>query len=123
MTLNTEMKSAKTTFLSVLILLVTHIAWGQSHDVFTQDRVDPVKMVKLFPNPATDFLSIKFETPQARTVKLTLHNIIGNSLEVESEIIDDFEIRLRVKDLPSGYYLLAMKDDSNQRSAFKFLKR
>ena len=114
---------SKTIFLSILILLVAHFAWGQNHDVFSQDHVEPIKLVKLFPNPATDFLTIKFETPLAKSIKLTLHNIIGNSLEVESEIVDDFEIRLRVKDLPPGYYLLAIKDDGNQRSSFKFLKR
>ena len=117
------MKLGKTIFLSLLILLITHFAWGQSHDDFSQDRTEPIKLVKLFPNPATDFLIIKFQTPLARTVKLTLHTIIGNSLEVESEIVDDFEIHLRVKDLPSGYYFLAMKDDGHQSSSFKFLKR
>ncbi len=117
------MKSAKTIILSILILLVTHLAWSQSHDSFSENHAEPIKLVKLFPNPATDFLIIKFETPLARTVKLTLHTIIGNSLEVESEIVDDFEIHLRVKDLPSGYYFLALKDDGHQSSSFKFLKR
>ncbi len=117
------MKLAKTVILSFLILLVTHFAWGQSHDAFYQENTEPIKLVKLFPNPATDFLVIKFETPLARTVKLTLHTIIGNSLEVESEIVDDFEIHLRVKDLPTGYYFLAMKDEGHVQSSFKFLKR
>ena len=88
------MKSVKTIVLGILILLVTHFAWGQSHDAFSQNHTEPIKLVKFFPNPATDFLIIKFETPLARTVKLTLHTIIGNSLEVESEIVDDFEIGL-----------------------------
>lgn len=79
--------------------------------------------MKIFPNPATDYLSIKFEAPLAKTIKLTLHNIIGNSLEVESEIVDDHEIRLKVKDLPAGVYLLALKEDGRSQSCFKFLKR
>ena len=82
------MRFDKILFFSVLILFVTQIAWGQNHDVFSPDRTDPIKSVKIFPNPATEYLSIKFETPLAKTIKPTLHNIIGNSLEVESEIFN-----------------------------------
>ncbi len=117
------MRSLRTIFSSVLILLVSHAAWAQSHDPFSQDRSDPIKLVKIYPNPATDYLSVKFEMPLAKSVKMTLHNIIGNDLEVESEIVDEYEIRIRVKDLPAGVYLLAVKDTDNSQNAFKFLKR
>ena len=117
------MKLIKTIVFAVFGLLVTQFAVAQSHDVFsTSTVVEPIKSAKVFPNPATDYLSIKFETPIAKTVKVTLHNIIGNSLEAETEIVDEFEIRLRVKELPTGYYLLALKDDGNARGSFKFLK-
>ena len=117
------MRPPKTIIFSVLILLVTQLAWGQNHDPFTPDHNDPLKSVKIFPNPATDYLSVKFETPLAKTVKMTLHNIIGNILELESEIVDDYEIRIRVKELPAGVYLLAVRDAGNSQNSFKFLKR
>jgi len=103
--------------------LLTQFAVAQSHDAFAVATVvEPIKSAKIFPNPATEFLSIKFEAPIAKTVKVTLHNIIGNNLEVETEVVDEFEIRLRVKDLPTGYYLIALKDEGNARGSFKFLK-
>lgn len=117
------MKCTKTIFFSVLIGFVTQFAWGQVYDASFPDPNDPIKSVRLFPNPATDYLRVKFEAPVARTAKLELHSIIGNSLEVESEIIDDYEIHIKVKDLPTGYYLLDVKNEGNKRSAFKFLKR
>lgn len=107
---------------SLLIVLTTQFAVAQQHDPFAQPQ-DPIKMVKIFPNPAVDYLNVKFETPSAKTIKITLHNIIGNTLDVESEIIDDFEIRLKVKDLPAGVYLLAVKDSGNSQNSFKFIKR
>ena len=116
------MRTVKTIIFTVFALWITQLAVAQSHDSFASPSVDPVKSVKIFPNPATDYLSIKFETPIARTIKVTLHNIIGNLLEVESEIVDEYEIRLKVKDLPTGYYLLALRDDGNSRSSLKFLK-
>jgi len=83
-----------------------------------------LKSVNISPNPAVEYLSVKFENPIAKKAKLTVHNVIGNAVEVEAETIDEFEIRLRVKDLPVGYYLLAVRDEeSNSRSTIKFLKR
>ncbi len=116
------MRCSKPIVFAVIALWLTQFAVAQNHDSFALVSVDPVKSVKIFPNPATDFLSIKFETPIAKTIKVTLHNIIGNSLDVETEIVDEFEIRMKVKDLPTGYYLLALRDEGNSRSSIKFLK-
>jgi hypothetical protein len=83
-----------------------------------------INTVSIFPNPAIEFLNVKFEEPIAKTARLTIHNVIGNIVDVESETIDEHEIRLKVKDLPVGYYLLAVRDEeSNSRSTLKFLKR
>jgi hypothetical protein len=80
--------------------------------------------VKLYPNPAVEYLNVSFDEPIAKHSRLTVHNIIGNVLDVETETIDDHEIRVRVKDLPVGYYLLAIRDEqNNSRSTLKFLKR
>ena len=89
---------------------------SQQHEQF--------KSVKLYPNPAIEFVSVKFETPQARKVKFSLHNIIGSEMPLESEIIDDFEVHIKVKDFSTGVYLLSIKnDDTGHKSAFKFLKK
>lgn len=80
--------------------------------------------VSVFPNPAIEYLNVKFNEPIAKTAQLTVHNVIGNAVDVEAETIDEHEIRLKVKDLPVGYYLLAVRDEgSNSRSTIKFLKR
>ncbi len=83
-----------------------------------------INSVSIFPNPAIEYLNVKFDAPIAKKAKLTIHNVIGNAMEVESETIDEHEIRLKVKDFPVGYYLLAVRDEeSNSRSTIKFLKR
>lgn len=82
------------------------------------------KSVHLFPNPAMEFVDVRLDQFPAQNVKLTVHNIIGNELQVETEILDEHLIRVKVKDLVSGYYLLAVKDEeSNFRGTYKFLKR
>jgi hypothetical protein len=82
------------------------------------------KSVQLFPNPATEFIDVKIDQFPADKINLTLHNIIGNKLEVETEVLGEHLIRVKVKELASGYYLLAVKDEESKfRGTYKFLKR
>jgi len=112
----------KTTLLALLILIGSQ-AIAQTHEeVFRAN--DPTKSVQIFPNPATDYVSLKFETPIAKTVRLEFHTIIGTTVELEHEVIDEFEIKVKVKDLSAGYYVVGVHDaQSGSRAIHKFLKR
>ena len=108
------------------ILLTAIVSMGQMKDevLFHQRTGDPIKSVSIFPNPAVEFVHVKFEAPIAKQVRLTLHNVIGNVMELESEVIDEHEIKIRVKELATGYYLISVKDQEiNLSSTYKFLKR
>jgi hypothetical protein len=88
------------------------------------ERQDISKIVHVFPNPAVDFVNVRVETSKSENLKITLHNIIGNEMRVESEIVDEHEVRIHVKDLSTGYYLLAIKDPENDlRLVYKILKK
>ena len=101
--------------------------WAQQSppdDFPISQEVDIAKSVHIFPNPATEYVHVKVDELPAEKVQLTLHNIIGNEVEVEKEIVNEHELRVRVKDLASGYYLIALKDDDSKfRGTYKFLKR
>src|SRR5258707_1590984 len=113
----------KAVLLFMIVLIAGQVCYGQVHDESFRPG-DPVKSAQVYPNPATDYLTIKFELPIAKTSKLAFHSIIGSSLELEQEVIDEFEIRVKVKDLPTGYYILAVHDtQNNARGIYKFLKR
>lgn len=119
--------------MNTLKLILFVLAIGISASLTGQEKpengsgmpaADQAKQVKLYPNPAVEFLTVKFETPQAKTAKLVLHNIIGNELETETEVIDDFEVKIKVKDLSSGFYLLLVKNEhTGLKGAYKFLKK
>ena len=112
--------------LLALLAAAAQTGWAQTQpeeNLQAQER-DITKSVHIFPNPATEFIHVKVEQFAASKVKLSLHNIIGNLVEIETEIIDEHEIRVKVKDLASGYYLLAVKEEeAKYRGTFKFLKR
>lgn len=109
----------------VLTLAGGAFAQGPGSSVFEQGgRAETSKSVHLYPNPTTEFVHIRLESINIDHVKVSMHNIIGNELPIETEKIDDHELRIRVKDFDSGYYLLALRDEqSNFRGTYKFLKR
>ncbi len=85
--------------------------------------IDPSPKVEIYPNPATEFIRLKMEIEDHKQVKISVHNIIGNPIEVEMEVTTE-QVVLNIKDLPSGYYLLSLKTENpHYRGTYKFLKR
>lgn len=116
----------KLLFAFACVLMTAIVTMGQVKDepFFNQRNPDPLKSVSVFPNPAVEFVSVRFEAPIAKQVRLSVHNVIGNTMELENEVIDEHEIKIRVKDLATGYYLISVKDDRvNFSNTYKFLKR
>ena len=110
----------------ILTLAASAYAQGPGGPGYEQGgvRTEIAKSVHLYPNPTTEFVHIRLETLNIDHVKVSMHNIIGNELPIETEKIDDHELRIRVKDFDAGYYLLALRDEqSNFRGTYKFLKR
>lgn len=114
-------------FYSIVFFLfvLTFSANGQSREEYdSQQGPFASNAIQIYPNPAIDFVHVRLEKVPARQVTLSVHNIIGNEMRVESEVISENEIRIRVKELDAGYYLLALKDDEEHiRGTYKFLKR
>ena len=99
------------------------VAQGPGFEGEQPDRLDAKRGVTLFPNPTTDFISIRFENINVSQMTVSMHNIIGNEISITPEQIDDHELKIRVKDFDAGYYLLALKDDQSKfRGTYKFLK-
>jgi len=95
-----------------------------SYDAEQPERNDKTKAVHIFPNPAVEYVHVKLEHVNMDNVKVSMHNIIGNEINIETERIDEHELRIRVKDFDAGYYLIALKDaQSKFIGTYKFLKR
>ena len=79
--------------------------------------------IKLYPNPAPDYLYVELGMLESANVSLSVHNVIGNEIRPEVETIDEHQVRVTVKDLSPGYYFLSVKDNASKfRGIFKFLK-
>ncbi len=117
--------------LYLLILVVsfsTSVGWAQNTEEIAslpeRNVFDPTESFQVFPNPTVDYIHIKNEQVDMHLLKLSLHNIIGNEMPVDVEVVDEHEIKVKVKDMPPGYYLIVLKDElSKFRGTYKFLKR
>jgi hypothetical protein len=118
----------------VRLLLVVFLAsamqwgWAQTQPEEPTARIYPefdlAKSVTIFPNPATEYVNIKVAEFTVDKVTVTLHNILGNRMDIETEVVNEHELRVKVKDLASGYYLIAVKEEETKfRGTFKFVKR
>lgn len=113
---------------TVLVLIVSGVSGTFAQEQGTPsaqiERADLSKSVQIFPNPSVEYVHVRIEQVQAADLRVSLHNIIGNEMSVETEIVNEHEIRLKVKDLDAGYYLIALRDDKiHFRGTYKFLKK
>jgi hypothetical protein len=114
------------TIILLFLCSITLASLGQVRQDYEapQSRPDSAKGVEIFPNPAVDYVHVRFEHLVSNNIRFTVHNIIGNEIQIETELVDEHEVRIRVKDLNAGYYLLALKDnEENFKGIYKFLKR
>lgn len=108
-------------FLLFILIAISSQLFAQNDE---ERNTDPVKTAQVYPNPATDFLTLKFESPIAPNVRLEFFSIIGAPIKVEREVIDETEIRVYVKDLSAGYYVVSIQNvQNNSRTIQKFLKK
>ncbi|AHM60512.1 hypothetical protein D770_11275 [Flammeovirgaceae bacterium 311] len=92
---------------------------------FSGDRViDPRSDVKLFPNPAVEYLIVEINSQDLSSVSFELNNIIGNNFDIRSEPMGNNRYKIYVKDLRPGYYFITLKDDnSSYKRTYRFLKK
>lgn len=123
MRINIKMRLLNLIFL-LFLLVISEVSFAQGIEAGVPERADVSKSVSVYPNPASDFVNIKLAVLNANKTKLTLYNILGNEIQAETEVISDTEIRVRVKELSTGYYLIAVRDEQTQfKGTYKFLKR
>ena len=92
---------------------------------FFEDKVlEPRSDVKLFPNPAVDYLIVEIKDEQMTSVEFELNNIIGNIFSLRSEKLEGNRYKFYVKDLSPGYYFLTIKDNNTgYKRAYRFVKK
>lgn len=110
--------------LGILFLGATAYAQTAEYPSYASNDLKIENKIQIYPNPSVDFLKVNIEESSLVNPKIVVHSIIGSRLEVVSEKLSKDEFKVDVTNLPAGYYLLAVKDESTGFSqTYKFLKR
>ena len=121
------MRSLAAILIIGVLIASTFESKAQYREDLAGDPPSVSKSIHIYPNPtneSSDFVNVRIAPLNSHKVKLVLHNIIGNEITTDTEVVDEHELRFRVKDLASGYYLLTVRDsETNFRATYKFLKR
>ena len=95
------------------LISFTTVTASSVNSTLSVDPIDINDFVKVYPNPATDYLFIKSNL----NYQSTLYNVAGQ------RVMQSNAKTLNVVDLPSGVYLLQLKSEINTISTFKIIKK
>ena len=104
----------------VLMLGVAVPSMAQSSNGgFDQSNV----RIDIYPNPASDHLTVDLSEVNVQNVTFELRSMIGNSIRVNPEKVGYQQYRIQLKHYATGYYFLIIQDEQARfKKAIKFLK-
>lgn len=80
-------------------------------------------LIKVFPNPVKDILTVQIQLVNSNTAKIILSNIFGETITERSVKTPLSTINVPLQNLISGIYFLRVLDlNGNQLSNFKIIK-
>ncbi|MFT4536659.1 MAG: hypothetical protein ACI9P5_004035 [Saprospiraceae bacterium] len=74
------------------------------------DDIKVVENINIFPNPATDFITIKIENGNSENIKTQLHALDGTAIAIENS--DGDNLTMDVSGLNAGIYLLEISQNT-----------
>jgi polyribonucleotide nucleotidyltransferase len=121
------MKLIRLLTLALTIFLVTPAVMAQQDgelNRFANTSISEENKVSIYPNPAIEYIQVKIENSSLQDPQVLLYNIIGNPVEVQIKVTDEDTYQIDIKELPTGYYFVAIKDENSYfRETYKFVKR
>ncbi|MCB0844311.1 MAG: T9SS type A sorting domain-containing protein [Bacteroidetes bacterium] len=84
-----------------------------------EDLLDP-QTIKVYPNPASDFVNIEIEPEYLGKTELTLYSLQGQRLHRQS--VNQITERISIGHLPQGTYILMVKHADGRRLSQRIVK-
>jgi hypothetical protein len=86
--------------------------------------VNQYEELYLYPNPATDLITIISEKDDVKSVHVDIVSISGVTLQTETlEFNSDGEVRLYINSIPPGFYFVRIKTNNEDLKVLRLLKR
>lgn len=87
-----------------------------------ENAATPVKSIHIYPNPASESLSLAIENINSAPVNIIVYNILGEVVLKQAEEFSADVITLNIENLTPGIYLISCNNDGI-RYAGKFVKQ
>lgn len=95
----------KTIFYIFLFTGLSYAGYSQSKST---PLADVIKIVKVYPNPATSFINFEFEKNYDASHTITIFNFIGK--KVEDVKVTDQKLNVSLTDFYRGIYIYQLRD-------------
>jgi len=84
-----------------------------SEVILVKREIDGLSILSVFPQPADDYLEIKFQAPNAEEYNFYLLDILGRELSKETIFFEEGinNYKLNTQNISSGNYLLLLKNE------------
>ena len=110
--------------IAMFVGIASYAQNGPEYPSYSSSDLKIENRIHIYPNPSVYFLKVTIEESNLVDPQIVIHTIIGNKLQVDFQKTTSNEFVVDVKNLPAGYYLIAIKDEITGFSeTYKFLKR
>ena len=84
-------------------------------NVVSVNEIEELASLNVYPNPATDALSVEMELTQTSAVVLTMSDIAGRAVYTEqANVLGSSRLNIPVEQLQAGVYTLAIQINGQQ---------
>ncbi len=81
--------------------------------------------LKLYPNPAQNEITVEFETEKSKMYTVSIYQYTGSATNFSQNIFSyhNFsKVQFQIKDLPSGIYLVTVREGTSNIASSFFIK-
>ena len=89
-------------------LILTHGFQQQVIITTVEENIDVLVDIKVFPNPASDIITIQFESPVTGEIALTILDSQGRLVKKDMIEINMSEKKINLQDIAAGIYYLRL---------------
>ena len=90
------------------IILFTAFSYSGFSQAKPSSMADVVKVVKVYPNPATNFINFEFDKLYESSYTISIYNFIGK--KVEDVKVTDQKLTVLLTDFYRGVYIYQLRD-------------
>lgn len=96
----------------------------QEYEIYVDTRANEVLLdidISLYPNPAVHYINLKFGENPEREYEVVFYTASGQ--QVKRLLVSGLLTQIEVSDMPSGTYILQIKDGEAVIKMFKVIKK